>query len=226
VPYADPEPHLRLRIRLRRTTDAAGQALNHLSRWAQQLRDRGLLTALQVDTYQPETGRYGHDEAMTAAERFFTADSRITLMHRQMAAHGAVDADALTAASLTDLAAAFTGDLDAGMAWLAEHLPHQPVLAGRGVHAAAASLADPRGGRAVLRALCGDIVAAAWETRRDALSSYRQQLTRQRDPQTVLPSLLHMHHVRAFGIDPERERLGLHLARTVALRWTATRSHR
>jgi hypothetical protein len=36
------------------------------------------------------------------------------------------------------------------------------------------------------------------------------------------PSLLHMHHVRMLGIDPDRERTGRRLARAAALRWTAT----
>ena len=58
--------------------------------------------------------------------------------------------------------------------------------------------------------------------RKTGLAGYRERLAAQRDPFSVLPSLLHMHHIRMLGIDPERERIGRRLARAAALRWNAT----
>jgi hypothetical protein len=63
----------------------------------------------------------------------------------------------------------------------------------------------------------------AWQTRRHALAAHRERLARQRDPVPVLGSLLHVHHVRVHGTDPNGERAGRHLARTIALSWLATR---
>lgn len=40
-------------------------------------------------------------------------------------------------------------------------------------------------------------------------------------PASVLVSLLHMHHVRAHGIDPDTEAVSHRLARAVALSWNA-----
>lgn len=220
VPYRDPDPHLRLRLHLPDGAGAYGAAARHVSEWAHHARRLGLLSHLVLDTYQPETGRYGHGLAMAAAEQVFAADSRVALAHRHTTAQGALDADALAAAGLVNLAVAFTGDVAAGLGWLIEHLPHQPVHSARPVYAAAIRLADPHGDWAALYAAAGRTLVPAYRSRQYALTAYRQALTEQRDPSTVLPSLLHMHHVRTFGIDPARERLGLHLARAAALRWT------
>jgi hypothetical protein len=67
----------------------------------------------------------------------------------------------------------------------------------------------------------GEIVAAAWDQRRVALATYREQLAEERDPATVLRFLLHDHHVRAVGVDPDRERVINRLARAAALRQIA-----
>ncbi len=40
-------------------------------------------------------------------------------------------------------------------------------------------------------------------------------------PIPALASLLHMHHVRAHGINPDSERMCHRIARAVALAWTA-----
>jgi hypothetical protein len=64
-------------------------------------------------------------------------------------------------------------------------------------------------------------VLGSWRQRAAALAAYREELASQRDPLTVLPSLLHLHHVRTVGIDPDRERLGRRLARDAALRWSS-----
>ncbi|MFE4974377.1 lantibiotic dehydratase [Kitasatospora sp. NPDC056651] len=71
--YADPEHHLRLRLRLGGPGDF-GPAAARVGAWAARLRGLGLVGRLQLDTYVPEYGRFG-GEAMTAAERVFVADS-------------------------------------------------------------------------------------------------------------------------------------------------------
>lgn len=64
---------------------------------------------------------------------------------------------------------------------------------------------------------------AAWRTRAVALAAYREDLAVQREPLTVLRSLLHLHHIRAVGVDPALERVTGRLARACALRHTAIR---
>ena len=79
--------------------------------------------------------------------------------------------------------------------------------------------------KATLRSLPGaEEVIAAWRQRAATLAAYREVLSPQRDPLTVLPALLHLHHIRAVGVDPESERVTGRLARACALRDTAHRT--
>lgn len=221
VPYRDPDPHLRVRVRLP-TRDDYGPATRRLGAWATQLHRHGLLSRMQLDTYAPETGRFGFGDAMAAAERVFAADSAAALSQRQQAARGGAGADAVTAASLVEVTIGFTGQPLVGMRWLVDRLLHEPAPVDHALQATAARLADPRDDWAALRADGGDAVVGRWQRRRAALADYRQVLAVQRDPLSVLPSLLHLHHIRMFGLDPDRERLGRRLARAAAQRWIAT----
>lgn len=222
LPYRDPEPHLRLRLLLP-AADDYGPATHRLGAWATRQRDDGLLGYLQLDTYHPETGRYGHGPALAAVEHFFVADSTAALAQQHTAIRSGVPPEAITAASLVDLAISLAGDTDAGMRWLTDHLPLEPVPVPRTLHTTATRLADPSDDWANLRDVPGgDQIWQAWCDRRTALVDYRQHLATQRDPYHVLPSLLHLHHIRALGMDPDRERVGRRLARAAALRWTAT----
>ncbi|GLZ42840.1 lantibiotic dehydratase [Actinokineospora sp. NBRC 105648] len=224
LPYRDPEHHLRLRIRL---ADPAnfGPLTASLGEWVSRLREHGLVATMQMDTYHPETGRFGHGPAMAAAEEVFIADSAAALTQRaHLACPGAADGAALTAASLLDLAAAFTGDHTAGTAWLIEHLNTAPIPApDRTVYDQALRLADPSADHAAVRTLPdGDRIAATWAARRDALTAYRAALAQPGapSPDSVLAALLHLHSIRVLGIAPAAERLSHRLARTAALSQT------
>jgi thiopeptide-type bacteriocin biosynthesis protein len=119
----------------------------------------------------------------------------------------------------------FTENVSAGMAWLTANLPNESTPTPRTLHTTAVRLADPRDDWEALRATDNaSAMLDAWQQRRITLRTYRDQLTPQRDPLTVLPSLLHLHSIRLHGIDPDRERLGRRLARAAALRWSALQS--
>lgn len=219
--YKDPDPHLRLRLPLPDTA-AYGPAAGHLGAWAARLRDLGLITHLQLDTYHPEAGRYGHGAAMTAAEAVFAADSRAAVTQLLHTAH---NPRAVTAASMVAIATGLNG-IHTGMHRLSASIPARgtpPTPVPRTVHRQAVALGNPDSDWAALRETpTGRAVADAWEQRQRALAAYRDRLEKA-DPgdESVLLSLLHMHHVRALGIDPERERLCHRLARAAALAHTA-----
>jgi len=213
--YHEPSPHLRLRIRLASPGDY-GHAAARVGIWAGQLRQAGLLASLSLDTYHPETGRYGSGPAMEAAETVFAADSAAAITQLGTA----LPPQALTAASFTDLAAAFTGSRSNGMRWLACHIPRCTGTAASGeFRDTATCLVAPGGGLALSAAPGGDHVRAAWQRRAASVAAYRAHLstTSGPDPDLTLLTLLHMHHARVIGIDPESERACLHLARSIAL---------
>lgn len=219
--YRDPEPHLRLRFRLDNNTFA--DLARHIGTWSADLHRDGLLAGLQLDTYRPETGRFGTGQAMTAAESVFAADSTAALA--QLTHDGsAVDDHALLAASLVDLAIALAGSIEDGMHWLIDRLDTTPVPApSREIREQAIEMANPHDHAAALDIVPGgETIATAWRQRRDALAKYCDALTarEQPSPKAVLGDLLHLHHVRVIGIDPTSERACGHLARAAALSWT------
>ncbi|MFF3855736.1 lantibiotic dehydratase [Micromonospora sp. NPDC002575] len=221
LPYRDPDPHLRLRIRLP-DADAYGPAAAQVGAWAARLQRGRRLGRLQLGTYHPETGRYGHGAAMAAAERVFAADSSAAVAELNAAAANSVPLDALAAASLVDIVMAFAGEAATAMTWLTTHLPKETAPSARATHHQAVRLADPT---QEWSALCSSIDAGpvldAWRYRRVAVQAYRDQLAAQRDPWSVVPSLLHMHCIRLHGVNPDRERLIRKLTRAAALRWSA-----
>ncbi len=222
--FRDPDPHLRLRIRLADPNEF-GPAARRVSTWADRLHQRGLMREVQYATSYPETGRWGDGPAMRAAETVFAADSRALLV--QLGLRQRPHREALVAAHSAAIAVAFTGSVDAGMRWLIDHVPAAaPQHVPRSVFTEAVRLADPRDGFAAMRtAPGGDATVAAWPPRDQALAAYRAHLpgphTQGIDIDDVLGSLLHAHFIRAVGIDFDDEAVCLYLARAGALAYFA-----
>lgn len=108
VRYADPDHHLRIRFAL-----PFGVAGTQVGTWAAQLRDLGMITRLEWDTYFPEIGRFGAGPLIQAAEQVFAADSAAAITELTATTTGMAH-HAVTAASLVDLAVSFTGELAMG----------------------------------------------------------------------------------------------------------------
>ncbi|MEU9889715.1 lantibiotic dehydratase [Sphaerisporangium sp. NPDC051011] len=222
IRYRDPEWHLRLRIALP-DAEQFGWATHHVSTWAADLRRQGLLRDLQFAAYYPETGRWGRGAALAAAEEVFTADSRALVA--QFAQRSQPHPQPLAAAQFVAIASAFSGSTAGGMRWLIKHAKvRAPDPLPRHLLAEAVRLADPADDWAALRATPGgEAIVQPWLPRHDALTRYRAHLTGVDgiDSEAVLDSLLHVHHIRAVGIDRDDERTCLRLARAAALAWDA-----
>ncbi len=225
VRYRDPEPHLRLRLRLSDSdAETLGVAVQRVGTWARDLRRAGLVTRLQFDTHFPETGRFGTGVAMEAAESVFVADSVAAVEELRYAAGGVVHPQVLLAVSLADIAVGFHGSVRQAMLWLINEVEGSRPAPRREIHAQARRLADPDQGWATLGSTPGgDLIEAAWRTRRAMLAAYRGRMSQvcDVDPAFVLPSLLHLHHLRVMGSEPESEQICQRLARAVALSWRA-----
>ncbi|WP_233221800.1 lantibiotic dehydratase [Streptomyces carminius] len=219
--YGDPDTHLRLRIRLPHP-HAFGDAARCTGAWAAALRDDGLISRIQWDTDQPETGRYGTGHVLEAAERCFAADSTAAIAQLALPMAPGLR-PAVTAAGFVDIAGALTGSPEKGRRWLIDHLlKTEGPAPERDVQAAAIRFSAPDADFTALRALPGGTrVLDAWRQRREALERYRTALTAAgAEPAAVLPSLLHMHHNRVAGIAPGSEATCRRLARAAALSWT------
>lgn len=71
IRYADPFPHLRLRVR---GTHAA-RVLAEVTLWGRDLVERGTARDIGLDAYAPEIARYGGPEAFDVVEQLFQASS-------------------------------------------------------------------------------------------------------------------------------------------------------
>ncbi len=216
----DTDHHLGLYLRLP-GPEHYSAAARLVANWVAELSALGLLAHLNLGTYQPHHGRYGPG-ATTAVEGVFAADSAAALAEITFATRAGIPSPAIAAASNTDLAACFTTVPEEGWRWLTDLLPQEQGRLDRSLRDATLLLAGTANNRAALSDYPGgEIVAAAWDHRRVALAAYRDQLADERDPATVLRSLLHDHHVRAIGVDPDRERVINRLTRAAALRQLA-----
>jgi thiopeptide-type bacteriocin biosynthesis protein len=228
LPYTDPDPHLRLRLQISEST--AAHVAHETGRWVQDLRDRGVVSHLVLDTYQPEAGRFGTGTSLAAAEQFFAADSVAARAQRAVTAGMPLTVrKALTAASLVGVTAALTGGPDAAMSWLLTNIPRTP-------HEAPDRATRARAITWTCHALSHDSdpdspqrdprIAAVWQDRHSVLAEYRSELLDLgADPTVWIPDLLHLHVIRMLGLLPRAEEECLHLARTGALAWNARRPH-
>lgn len=218
IRYADPDAHLRLRLHLPGPL-AFGTAAEAIACWAADLLREGLIQRVQWDTDHPETGRYGTGRALEAAEDYFVADS--TAAVKQLALKVPTTFQpAVTAASFVNIATSFLGSREAACTWLIQHLLRSDGTAvPHDLQALALRLSEPNRQNGLTDLDGGAAVASAWEARSRALTRYRQSLVGD-SPETVLPSLLHMHHNRVAGIDSTAEATCRRMARAVALAWT------
>ncbi|WP_163508694.1 lantibiotic dehydratase [Fodinicola acaciae] len=197
--YWDSAPHLRLRLHRGRLADVHD--------WAAGLVDTGLLGDLVVDTYRPEIMRYGGPAAIEAAERAFHADSVAALAQLALPTRDELPIELLAAANVIDLTRRLRGP--GWREWLVRAYEKDPAR-----HAAVrahrqANLID---GDELLPGL-----AEIWSRRGPAIEAYGQAIGSlpARDARTAVSGLLHMHHNRLAGIDPETEQRAYAIARGV-----------
>ncbi len=210
--------HLRLRLRARDPAQIT-RLLTATSVWADELRDIGKIGRLVVDTYYPETGRYGGEAAMLAAEAVFVADSQLVAAQLQHLPDAVIDPAALTAVNMLGTLEGFFGDMASAWTWLTSNPPPLDALADRILTHLVVRFA--RSGLPLSVPRWNSELSTAWQRRADALAAYRKQLPDTARTDDVLESLLHMHHNRAIGIDREGEAVCRRLARQAAIAWNA-----
>ncbi|UGQ14980.1 lantibiotic dehydratase [Yinghuangia sp. ASG 101] len=214
--YRDGHGH---HLRLRLDTDDHGRALDVIGGWAERICRAGLLRTATYPADHPEHGRWGRG-AYPVAEEVFRTDSRAVVA--QLEVEHDADVRVLAAVHFTAIAVAYLGSPEAGLQWLAERIaPCMSTKVGklpRDLSQDAMRLCNPSDRWAALRATPGgDAVSDASAARDQALAAYRKALVEPGiDSDAVLSSLLHVHFIRAVGIDPEAEAVALRLARAAA----------
>jgi len=212
------DQHLTVTVRLH-DLDGWGPVARAFGEFSDSLTEAGLPGQLTFTSYSEHPGRYGHGDALEAAERVFAADTAVAIAQLQVAGSSEIPPQALAAASMAHLAAAFAPDPATGYRALLARLSQESGTADRALAAHVHRLADPTDGyRAAQELPGGEALARAWSSRDAALADYYRVLSEQREADSVLRSLLHEHHRRAVILDPEAERDTNRLARAAAMR--------
>lgn len=213
------DQHLAMFLRLT-SPEHYGPVAARLAVFAADLDSRGLPGQLTFAPTPQHPARYGDGPALTAAEQVFATDTTAAIAQLAAARESGIPAQALAAASMAHLAASFAPDPQTGHQALLGCLRQEHGPLDRALRDHALAVAAPSQGYRAVRAIPGGgAVAAAWRARDIALSAYHRALSQQdREPSTVLRTLLHEHHIRAVGVDPRFENETGRLARAIALR--------
>ena len=151
--------------------------------------------------------RYGDGPALDSGRAGVRCRHRAAIAQITPAEASGIPAQALAAASMAHLAAVLRPDPHFRVprrCWVSDTSSIGPL--DRTLRDHTLALADPRPGVLPAVGIClgGDSVAAAWSARDTALARLPPgPPDQQRDPGTVLRTLLHEHHVRAVGVDPD-----------------------
>ncbi|MEU0949473.1 lantibiotic dehydratase [Streptomyces canus] len=231
VRYQDDEPHLRIRFH-GKPAGLNSDLMPAVHEWADRLAAAGGIRDLVIDTYRPELARYGGPEVMEAAEQAFCADSRAAVEQLQLRDKGHLDipAELLLAANQMDMAARLIGD--GWQDWLLKTYPkgaHHRVFQRYRNEAVAflSPLLATDGG--ALR--MPDELTQVWERRAPSLTHYghliREAIAEGRLGTAPAPfrSVLHMHHNRLGGMNPEAEQGSYAIARGVLQTVTDRKRH-
>lgn len=215
VRYADPAPHLR--VRLHAAEEGSGEALMLLGlAWTRELAAAGAVANVVVEPYDRELERYGGPRLIAAVERLFAADSALILELLAARSEGRLRTDPMAVAVVTvDRLLAAWGQSPAQRLALAERLSDRseggaehrrhratltelldadPAAAGGELTSDAAVLSD-----ALARlAPVARSTAAAFHSAQRSGEAWASE-------QDLLASILHMHANRS-GIHGQQER--------------------
>ncbi|MFE7119400.1 lantibiotic dehydratase [Streptomyces sp. NPDC057654] len=214
IRYADPHPHLRLR--LQGAPDLLnGRLLPRLHDLARELSDAGLARGLRIDSYSPETERYGGTALLRAAEEVFHADSLLVLERLAAPTDDRILSAAYDVAHLVrSFHHGYGGDW---RHWLTATYPkreqhHKAFAARRG---AALARITPDGAPDAPDApdASGEPYQAVPQRFGRLVREAEERGTLSVAPDAVLASLVHMHCNRRLGTDRTAEAQALAVAR-------------
>lgn len=224
--YEDPAPHIRLRFH-GKPESLWPVLLPELHSWAQARTEAGLLAKVVLDTYEPETERYGGPAALPHAEHFFHADSTSVVSLLAMSPDQLGDPTLPAVLGILDILT-HLGSPEQALGWLSTPsvLAHRKDVP-RARKQAVAALLDPHGRPRPPAAADG--WGVGWSTRGPALTGLREVLPAgegdgDRTGRIAL-SLTHLHCNRLFGPRPEQE-LSAHVtAREALALWLGRKRH-
>jgi thiopeptide-type bacteriocin biosynthesis protein len=232
VRYSDPDPHLRVRLRVHDQA-SADTMLIELCSLGRSLIEHELCSRFAVDTYEREIERYGGPAAISFAEELFAADSEVVLELFRFLKCTEVSRELLSAITAADLVDGL--NLGDALTDLASQLRSVRQEAGPEYRKLKASIQKLIENPAVLSREPGGLELLRLLDRRRAMAYKVGKELHRLDAQRRLTcslgeichSFLHMHCNRLLGRDRAQERkvLGLMLRLCEARKARHARAH-
>ncbi|MET9670622.1 lantibiotic dehydratase [Streptomyces sp. NPDC006475] len=213
IRYADPEDHIRLRLR---QSDSAGDIWPQLMNTLTNLKEAGIIYRYSTDLYEPEFDRYGGADRMGEAEQIFCQDSQLVVAElRSQAMTGrSLSRKVQIVANYALLLESILGDkwLD----WASQAFPRvDDASLTRADIQAASRLATPgRTAHGLEREFGIRGLKSMWSNNALDGGSFLGDESQSWDD--IVLSLLHMQYNRLIGINKEEELTSLKLLGHVA----------
>ncbi|MCP3776469.1 lantibiotic dehydratase [Paenibacillus sp. MZ04-78.2] len=214
IRYVDPEPHIRLRIK----SDPSiiiSEVLPQIRLWTSGLQSEGLLKRMTIDTYEPETERYGGPLLIGLAEHYFAIDSEIVCEWLLLKRTGQllIDKTTLAIVSILDIIENSPLSLEVKIEWLRKKsISRRYLKEFRQNKELYLSLTHYKNKWDTVQKYKMNSVISSFSRRLPVLKKYMNSIKELEDTQhlqndicSILDSIIHMHINRLLGIDREQE---------------------
>nr|WP_240344107.1 lantibiotic dehydratase [Paenibacillus sp. SYP-B3998] len=214
IRYVDPEPHIRLRIKSD-PSFIVNKVLPQIRLWTSELQSEGLLKRMIIDTYEPETERYGGPLLIGLAEEYFAIDSEIVCEWLLLKRSGQliIDKTTLAIVSILDIIENSPLSLEGKIEWLRKKSISKRYLKEfRQNKDLYLSLTHYKNQWETVQKYKMNSVISSFSRRLPVLKKYMNAIKEiektqhlQNDIYSILDSIMHMHINRLLGVDREQE---------------------
>ncbi|TQK75174.1 thiopeptide-type bacteriocin biosynthesis protein [Brevibacillus sp. AG162] len=221
--YADPKPHIRLRFQAA-STKGLQSIFSEMYQWTSDMQKQGYLSKTTIDTYDPEIERYGGPQLISLAEEIFAVDSMVVahLLQQHRTKQMNMPLEKVAVISIIDLLHQFLHSIDEKLHFLNRMIQYKAYLddfrtdrvfylkAGRYTNDWQ-ELKGLEDGLMLHHAL--QIRSAAIKSFSRVMRSLKAQSELYNSQDQIIGSIIHLHINRLLGVEREREKKVMTLAR-------------
>ncbi|CUB13287.1 hypothetical protein BN2127_JRS1_04833 [Bacillus cereus] len=221
--YRDPEYHIRLRIH-GEAERIITEGMKNVYDWADELKNKGLLSHIEIGTYDPEIERYGGPQLINAAEELFSADSEMTAQFLSLKRFHQyhISEEVFGVINVVDILSIFFPDFEDQLSWLNRSVDYRNYKKEyqkyKEIYLHYAN--DYNNWQGLRTDELGKTIYELLEIRRGKLIAYAEKVhtlnntgSLYNNIDNIIGSLIHLHLNRLIGMDREKEEQIITVAR-------------
>ena len=211
--YADPGKHIRLRFNGRQELISA-KLLPRLYQWFSLLEKEGLITSVDISTYDREVERYGGPKLIDLAETLFYRDSQCVelLLGKQRLKETSFSLDIVATLSVLHYLQHFGLSFRQQLEWFNSIVPHKDYIEEFREHRKLLMSLHHKGSNNEQENIDFHDLSAILDTRNDSVHDFIKKMNHlshshalYNSVEDILGSIIHLHLNRLLGIDRKRE---------------------